>query len=254
MSSENAECSTCDGKGSYMSTDGGPVRSCAMCNGLGYKQPPLEERQRQRIAELEAELKRVKKNAGDVCQRWIKNAQEAVDRQRKAEIELEHVRKERDCGYSERNRLVAFVTRCFPAHVALHPSGDEEWDPEWRTIVFVNSPAGQLSWHVHCSEISMFSHLPQCSNDWDGHTVEEKYERLDRCSVPYNELVQTEQDRDEALRKLEFTRARLRGMISLARRAYLCLEPVTNPDSHRLNRQADFHEEFGRAIKDYEDE
>ena len=61
-------------------------------------------------------------------------------------------------------------------------------------IVFIDLPTGQVSWHIHDSEFPMFDHLqwhPRASTErnkwysgkkaapiWDGHTTEEKYERL----------------------------------------------------------------------------
>ena len=80
--------------------------------------------------------------------------------------------------YAERNMLVAALTKVWPSYLALHPD-DSSWDPEWRTTVFVMSPAGQLSWHIHDSEKYLFDHLELRENDWDGHTTPEKYVRLD---------------------------------------------------------------------------
>lgn len=95
-----------------------------------------------------------------------------------SEVEDSRDRAYRDCGYSERNKLVAFLTRIYPAHLADHPASDASWEDEWRTIVFVDSPAGQLSWHIHVSDAPLFAHLARGMNNWDGHTTEEKYERL----------------------------------------------------------------------------
>lgn len=47
-------------------------------------------------------------------------------------------------------------------------------------MVCVHTPAGQASWHIPDFEISSFQHLSIRPNDWDGHTTEEKYERLAR--------------------------------------------------------------------------
>ena len=81
--------------------------------------------------------------------------------------------------YSERNKLVAALTHFLPAHLMPHPNTDVSWDPEWRWIVCVDGPTGQMTWHIHDSELPMFDHLGRASvNTWDGHTTEEKYERL----------------------------------------------------------------------------
>lgn len=59
-------------------------------------------------------------------------------------------RKERDAAYTERNHLVAALCRLMvengdQAWLSLH-SPDPDWDPAWRTIVFISGPTGQMSW------------------------------------------------------------------------------------------------------------
>jgi len=93
-------------------------------------------------------------------------------------------RKERDAAYTERNRIVAALARVLIAHgtghawLAEHDPSDAAWDPEWRTIVFVYGPTGQMSWHLHDSDVPLFAGLERGENSWDGHTTAEKYERL----------------------------------------------------------------------------
>lgn len=105
-------------------------------------------------------------------------------------------KQQRDSAYSERNQLVAALSKIFPAWLGRHDYKDKDWDKEWLNIVFIEIPTEryemkmiqggfkvigpqQLSWHIHDSELSDFSHL-QYRNDkkWDGHTTEEKYIRL----------------------------------------------------------------------------
>lgn len=100
-------------------------------------------------------------------------------------------RKERDVAYTERNRLVAALARLLMAATPNAPAGsiawlaehdptDADWDPEWRTIVFIEGPTGQLSWHLHDSDVPLFDGLPRGTNRWDGHSTPEKYERVAR--------------------------------------------------------------------------
>ena len=84
---------------------------------------------------------------------------------------------ELDRAYYERNALVAALSKLYPSHRAHHPEG-ADWDPEWGNVVFIETPQGQLSWHMHVSHMHMFEHLPLSKNNWDGHTTVEKYERL----------------------------------------------------------------------------
>jgi hypothetical protein len=86
-------------------------------------------------------------------------------------------------AYQERDRLVAFVAGVYPSHLKVHPVEDTTWEDDWRWIVCVHGPAGQMTWHIHDSELPMFDRLPRspASDDgcqWDGHTTEEKYQRL----------------------------------------------------------------------------
>lgn len=80
--------------------------------------------------------------------------------------------------YWERNQLVVFLTKLFPSYLALHTPTHETWGTEWRYVVIVETPRGQLSWHIHESEKPYFDHLEIQENTWDGHTTEKKYQRL----------------------------------------------------------------------------
>jgi hypothetical protein len=87
------------------------------------------------------------------------------------------LKEEKDNAYTERNKLVAFISKLYPSHLARHLE-DPNWDADWMNIVFIDTPAGQLSWHIHDSELSLFDHIEYGENNWDGHTTEEKYDRL----------------------------------------------------------------------------
>ncbi len=91
-------------------------------------------------------------------------------------------RKERDLAYTERNLLVSALASVFlwagwRAWLAPHPP-DPEWDPAWTTIVFLEGPTGQMSWHLHDLDVPLFAMLKTGANTWDGHSTEEKYRRL----------------------------------------------------------------------------
>lgn len=91
---------------------------------------------------------------------------------------IQELVKAKDQAYWERNQLVVLLSKIFPAHLAKHPESDTNWENDWRTIVCIHFPSGQGSWHIHDSEVGFFSHLELKSNDWDGHTTEEKYKRI----------------------------------------------------------------------------
>ena len=54
----------------------------------------------------------------------------------------------------------------------------EDWDPEWRTIVCIDLPTGQASWHFHDTHVGLLEGLPKYDGTWDGHTTSEKYYRI----------------------------------------------------------------------------
>jgi hypothetical protein len=111
-----------------------------------------------------------------------------MEREKRTETEImssERKRwiEEKNRAYLERDKLVAFLARLYPAHLKRHPEGDDGCGQDWMNVVCVHSPAGQLTWHVHDSEMKIFDFLDQNSGlfadcEWDGHTTEEKYKRL----------------------------------------------------------------------------
>lgn len=103
--------------------------------------------------------------------------------------EVTRLRAEKDAAYAERNRCVAALAHLanrmgYPVGVAEHPVDDQGWDAEWRSIVFVGLPTGQVSWHFHDSDLDLVSRLPTWVLGWDGHSTEEKYRRCDALREP----------------------------------------------------------------------
>jgi hypothetical protein len=97
--------------------------------------------------------------------------------------ERDALKAQKDSAYTERNALVVVLTKLWPSHLARHPDEDTTWDDDWRTIVCVHSPVGQLTWHIKDDEVALFAHLAIMEDQhWDGHTTVEKYVRL--ASLP----------------------------------------------------------------------
>lgn len=103
-------------------------------------------------------------------------------------------------AYWERNQLVAALSKIYPSTLGKHPSSDKKWDKEWRNIVYITIPVEtankmyptgplmiishmQLSWHLHDDDVEAFEHLKKGTKKWDGHTTDEKYERLNYLYV-----------------------------------------------------------------------
>ena len=96
---------------------------------------------------------------------------------------LEEVRAAKDQAYQERNMCVAALSRVAQSlgcrvWLGQHDPADAAWEDDWRNIVFIDLPTGQVSWHIHDSELHLFGHLPRGATGWDGHTNAEKYVRL----------------------------------------------------------------------------
>ncbi len=91
---------------------------------------------------------------------------------------------QKDAAYHERNQLVALLAALWPSSLERHPDSDTTWEDDWRWIVFIDTPAGQMSWHIHDSELPLFRHVPRGKGVvWDGHTTEEKYWRVRMLSA-----------------------------------------------------------------------
>lgn len=81
-------------------------------------------------------------------------------------------------AYNERNMMVSALAHLFPSGIAT--TNIPNWDDEWQNCVYIDTPAGQLSWHYHDMEAMLFVDLPPYWGKWDGHTTPEKYARLAR--------------------------------------------------------------------------
>lgn len=86
---------------------------------------------------------------------------------------------EQDGLYSERARLVAYIA-------SQYPSSLERSDPSpgFEYVVYIETPEGQLSWHVADADLAYFWATPRdAGRRWDGHTDEEKWLRLQRLAT-----------------------------------------------------------------------
>jgi hypothetical protein len=93
--------------------------------------------------------------------------------------------RERNAIYRERNSVVAGFAYLaqrngWDAYRTQHVDiPNVQWDADWRTVIIIEIPTGQISWHVHDSDVDLFTHLPYREvSTYDGHTTEEKYRRL----------------------------------------------------------------------------
>lgn len=80
--------------------------------------------------------------------------------------------------FTERTRLLAFFTTMNPAVIAYNDKDTPEWP-----VLYVKTPTGQMTWHIAAHDMHLLNHVPIVAKDderaqWDGHTSEEKYKRL----------------------------------------------------------------------------
>ena len=92
--------------------------------------------------------------------------------------------------YRERNRLVALLSAMFPASIEeAELQEGEKYNPEWANVVIIDLPTGQASWYIPLIDLAIlrFSHLPdrRGRRKWDGHTTEEKHERIEDLTYEY---------------------------------------------------------------------
>jgi hypothetical protein len=95
--------------------------------------------------------------------------------------------------YRERTFLIAALVTLWRHYEvdALPPSArgrgawlgwSESFEPNWRWCVYLDLPGGQVSWHIHTSELPLFDGVPRMPGNpeynWDGHSTDEKYRRI----------------------------------------------------------------------------
>lgn len=80
--------------------------------------------------------------------------------------------------YRERAHLIAHLAAVYPAVIGTDPGV-----PGWP-VVYIGLAEGQVSWHVSPADMDLFAHVPRGPDArWDGHSVAEKYARLDRATT-----------------------------------------------------------------------
>lgn len=124
---------------------------------------------------------------GEKLEQWW-NAEECTEEIYEIIQQVQALERQKNDAYHERDKLVAALSKMFPASLERHPA-EEEWEDDWRWIVFVELPTGQATWHIHDSELPMFKHLlRETGLRWDGHTTDEKYQRLAALEPRYKTI------------------------------------------------------------------
>jgi hypothetical protein len=90
---------------------------------------------------------------------------------------------ERDAAYKGRNYCVALAAKLavrLPFTFRAYRMTDASQPDEWSNVIAIRTPVGQMTWHVHAREMAAFNWLDLRENDWDGHTAEQKHERIEQ--------------------------------------------------------------------------
>lgn len=92
------------------------------------------------------------------------------------ELQLATAREELRSVYRERAHLLAFLSAMTPGALAY----TDPDTPEWPVLTIDGGPGDQMSWHIAPDDLDLFAHMPADAPAiaWDGHSTEEKYERL----------------------------------------------------------------------------
>jgi hypothetical protein len=105
-----------------------------------------------------------------------------------AQVDVAALRAQKDGAYRERDQVVALLARValalgWRAGLRRHePDPDPTWDEDWKNVVAIDLPTGQVTWHFHDSERPLFHSLPAYPAPWDGHDTAEKYRRVNEAA------------------------------------------------------------------------
>lgn len=75
--------------------------------------------------------------------------------------------------YRERAYLTSHLSRIYPSTIAFSDPDEPDW-----AVLSVNGPKGQMTWHISPHDMDLFDHVERREVPWDGHSTEEKYDRL----------------------------------------------------------------------------
>ncbi|WP_406501545.1 hypothetical protein OHA04_27400 [Streptomyces sp. NBC_01590] len=89
---------------------------------------------------------------------------------------LDQLYDQNDALYRERAHLVALLAALHPSHIGHTDPNLPDW-----AVVTVETPAGQMTWHIAERDMDLFTHVQPTNRiyrGWDGHTTKEKYARM----------------------------------------------------------------------------
>ena len=89
-----------------------------------------------------------------------------------------------DALYRERAHLLALLATHYPSHIQPDPV-----QTAWP-VLYINLPTGQCCWHIDEKDMDLFGDVrTDIVQTWDGHTTEEKYNRVDALTQMRSQAV-----------------------------------------------------------------
>ena len=131
------------------------------------------------LVERNRELKEKKKIIAHLNES-IGDMFQSNEKLRKKVAELEQ---QKNTAYAERNRVLAALAKAgqelgWNVGVGQHDPADTNWESDCRTLLFIDLPTGQASWHYPDNQKGLLEQLPKYASPWDGHSTVVKYERV----------------------------------------------------------------------------
>lgn len=104
----------------------------------------------------------------------------------KTQRELDHAKRthktQLDDVYHQRNMLALALAKHtlelgLEAGIGIDP---DEPSPDWRFVLYIDVPGGQLSYHLAPHEVAMFTdQLPSYSKRWDGSSKDQHHHLIE---------------------------------------------------------------------------
>ena len=79
--------------------------------------------------------------------------------------------KKLDNAYTERAAAavgMAKLTLALGGNAGTGMCDNKSWSDQWRVVLYVDTPGGQVSWHIAPRDQHMLKGLPEYVGEWDG--------------------------------------------------------------------------------------
>lgn len=174
----------------YWHGDQQGAKQCKVLDGIDALRATIE----QQAQELEGQAARIDALrthlSATITERdnWETSADEAMKELKEARQQLaasqarcREMEARKDAAYLERNQVVAALAKCFPS--GIRKTAIEGWSDDWHGCVYIDLPAGQISYHYHDAQADLFFGLPAYDKPYDGHTKEQVHDRLQSAQL-----------------------------------------------------------------------